>query len=105
MEIIVAKSGGFCKGVKKAVETAMNISPENTYILGEIIHNPEVVSLITKRGIKTVESVEEVPDGATLIIRSHGVQKKIYETAKNQNIAKTAETHWVPASSVSSSNK
>ena len=86
MELIVAKSGGFCKGVKKAVETAMNISPENTYILGEIIHNPEVVSLITDRGIRTVESVEEVPSGATLIIRSHGVQKHIYESAERRGI-------------------
>ena len=38
MEIIVAKHGGFCRGVKKAVDTAMSISAENTYIYGEIIH-------------------------------------------------------------------
>ena len=39
MEIIVAKSGGFCQGVKKAVDTALTIEAENTYIFGEIIHN------------------------------------------------------------------
>ena len=86
MEIFVAKSGGFCKGVSKAVKTAMEIFPQNTYILGEIIHNPEVVSLITARGIKTVETLECVPNGATLIIRSHGVQKYIYERCKERNI-------------------
>ena len=39
MEILVAKSGGFCHGVKKAVDTALTIDPENTYIYGEIFHN------------------------------------------------------------------
>ena len=76
MEILVAKSGGFCHGVKKAVDTALTIDPENTYIYGEIIHNKEVVDTITKRGIITVDSLSEVPDGATLIIRSHGAAKK-----------------------------
>ena len=42
MEILVAKSGGFCHGVKKAVDTALSIDSENTYIYGEIIHNKEV---------------------------------------------------------------
>ncbi len=86
MEIFVAKSGGFCSGVKKAVDTAMSISPSNTYIYGELIHNPEVIDKIALRGIKTVESLEEVPDGATLIIRSHGVPKKIYTFCEERNI-------------------
>ena len=70
MEIIIAKSGGFCRGVKKAVDTAMTIPTENTYIFGEIIHNRDVVKQITQRGIKTVERLDEVPNGSTLIIRS-----------------------------------
>ena len=86
MEVVVAKSGGFCSGVKKAVDTAMSISPENTYIYGELIHNPEVIDRISARGIVTVESLDEVPDGATLIIRSHGVQKKVYEFCEKRGI-------------------
>ena len=86
MEIVVAKSGGFCRGVKKAVDTALSVEPKNTYIFGEIIHNPEVVKEITDRGIKTVESLDEVPSGATLIIRSHGVGKEIYELCEKRNI-------------------
>ena len=82
MEILVAKSGGFCHGVKKAVDTALTINPENTYIYGEIIHNKEVVDTITKRGIITVDSLSEVPDGATLIIRSHGAAKKVFDECK-----------------------
>ena len=86
MEFIVAKSGGFCHGVKKAVDTALSVSPENTYIYGEIIHNPDVVKQIMDRGIKTVDSLEEVPDNATLIIRSHGVGRGIYEICQRRNI-------------------
>ncbi len=86
MEIIVAKSGGFCRGVQKAVDTALSISPENTYIYGEIIHNPDVVKQITQRGIMQVDDLAAVPEGATLIIRSHGVGRKVYECCENRNI-------------------
>ncbi len=86
MEFIIAKSGGFCRGVKMAVDTALSIDPKNTYIYGEIIHNPEVVTQITNRGILMVEDLEEVPAGATLIIRSHGVGKGVYDFCKNKNI-------------------
>lgn len=82
MEILVAKSGGFCRGVKKAVDTALAIEPENTYIFGEIIHNREVVDTITERGIVTVETLSAVPDGATLIIRSHGAAKSVLTNAR-----------------------
>lgn len=86
MEIIVAQNGGFCRGVKKAVDTALAIKPENTYIYGEIIHNPDVVKQITDRGIIMVERLDEVPESATLIIRSHGVGKAVYEECARRNI-------------------
>ena len=85
MEFIIAKSGGFCRGVKLAVDTALSIEPQNTYIYGEIIHNPDVVAQITARGIKTVNGLEEVPNGATLIIRSHGVGRENYEECERRN--------------------
>ncbi len=86
MEFIIAKSGGFCQGVKKAVDTALSVKATNAYIFGEIIHNPEVVRRITDRGIATVESLREVPDGGTLIIRSHGVGREIYERCEERRI-------------------
>ena len=86
MEIIVAKSGGFCRGVQKAVDAALTVSSENTYIFGEIIHNAEVVKEITDRGIVLVERLEDVPQGATLIIRSHGVGKAVYEECERRGI-------------------
>ena len=86
MKVIVAKNGGFCSGVKNAVNTALNISPENVYIFGEIIHNKDVVEEIEKRGIITVDSLSDVPCGATLIIRSHGVGKDVFKLCEERNI-------------------
>ena len=86
MEIIVAKHGGFCRGVRKAVDTALSISPQNTYIYGEIIHNADVVRDISKRGLTMVEDLSAVPDGATLIIRSHGVGRAIYDECEKRKI-------------------
>lgn len=86
MEIIVAKNGGFCRGVKNAVDTALQIDPENTYIYGEIIHNKDVVEAIERRGIVTAEDLSLVPDGANLIIRSHGAGKAVFEECERRNI-------------------
>ncbi|MDE6059349.1 MAG: 4-hydroxy-3-methylbut-2-enyl diphosphate reductase [Clostridia bacterium] len=86
MQVIVAKNDGFCVGVKKAVDTAIQISPDNTFVLGDLIHNEDVVKRIAERGIVKVESLQEVPDGAHLIIRSHGVGKNVYEYCAEHGI-------------------
>ncbi len=86
MRVLIAKSSGFCRGVQHAVDTAMSAPAENTYILGELIHNPNVLAQIAGRGIKTVENVSEVPDGATLIFRSHGVGQAEYEECGRRGI-------------------
>ena len=78
MKVYVAEHCGFCTGVKKAVDTALSVPAENTYVLGELIHNEDVTSRIRARGLIIVDRLEEVPDGATLLIRSHGVGKAIY---------------------------
>ncbi|MGN0806801.1 MAG: 4-hydroxy-3-methylbut-2-enyl diphosphate reductase [Candidatus Coproplasma sp.] len=86
MKVIVAKNSGFCKGVRRAVETAMTIPPEGVYLLGEIIHNEGVTGQIEKRGIKVVDTLEEIPDGSTVIFRSHGVPPVVYEECEKRNI-------------------
>lgn len=68
------------------MDTALAIEPENTYIFGEIIHNREVVDTITERGIVTVETLSAVPDGATLIIRSHGAAKSVFDECAARGI-------------------
>ena len=86
MQVLLGKYCGFCAGVRKAVDKALAVPPQNTFILGELIHNPDVVERIRARGIPTVERVEEVPDGATLLIRSHGVGRSVYEACERRGI-------------------
>jgi len=83
MKFIIAKSAGFCFGVKNAVETVeKNIGKySRLYTLGEIIHNPQVVSDLKQRGVMPIENASEIDEGA-VIIRSHGApQQKINEFA------------------------
>ncbi|MCD7728443.1 MAG: bifunctional 4-hydroxy-3-methylbut-2-enyl diphosphate reductase/30S ribosomal protein S1 [Clostridia bacterium] len=86
MEIIVAKNSGFCMGVRRAVDTALSADCSNTYVLGEIIHNKDVIESISARGIRTVEKLEEVPDGACVIFRSHGVPESYYGECEKRGI-------------------
>ncbi len=78
MEILVAKSAGFCYGVKRAIKMAKSTLVDkkvNCYSLGPIIHNPIVVRDLEKEGLKVVEHVEDVKKGV-LVIRSHGISKE-----------------------------
>ena len=86
MQIITTKFGGFCFGVKRAVETAMQLPAGRNYVLGEIIHNESVVSRMTDKGWITVNDVNDVPDGATLLIRTHGEAKSVFERAKEKKL-------------------
>ena len=86
MKILVAKHCGFCTGVKRAVDTALSVPAENTYVLGELIHNEDVTARIRARGLVVVETLGEVPDGATLLIRSHGVGKAVYAACEARAI-------------------
>lgn len=86
MNVKVAKSSGFCSGVRNAVDTAMSVEGDNVYILGELIHNPSVTAQVAARGIRTAEDVSEVPDGAVLLLRSHGVGEAVYAECKRRGI-------------------
>ena len=87
MNIILAKSAGFCFGVKSAVETVYKEAEKNQtpiYTFGPIIHNEEVVADLEKKGVQVIHSTDELkgrPKG-TVIIRSHGVERKIYDEIK-----------------------
>ncbi len=83
MEVILAKSAGFCFGVKRAVEKVYEQtgSEKKIYTYGPIIHNEEVVKDLEEKGvsvIETQEDLEKLTEG-TVVIRSHGVPKKIYD--------------------------
>ena len=88
MKLIQGKYNGFCFGVKSAVE-AVEKQLETThpvYILGPIIHNQAVVDKLEAQGAVTVETVEQVPVGSTMIIRSHGVPPEIYAQCKQRQV-------------------
>lgn len=88
MEILVAKTAGFCFGVRRAmemVESALNEEERPLYSLGPLIHNPRVVKELEKEGLQTVESLSQVPDGR-VVIRSHGVGPSVYQTARDQKL-------------------
>lgn len=82
MEIILAKTAGFCFGVKRAVDMVYNNADnENVYTYGPIIHNEQVVADLEKRGVKMLpdrEAIKNAPKG-TVIIRAHGILQEDYK--------------------------
>lgn len=77
----MAETGGFCFGVKRAVKLAydaVNRFKEKVFTLGPLIHNPQVVESLKEHGIGVVEDYKALPEGATVIIRSHGITLDVY---------------------------
>ena len=76
MEIKVAKNAGYCFGVKRAIEmveeTLKKYEGNRVYSLGEIIHNPQVVERLKRRGLIVVRDIEDVEENSTVIISAHG---------------------------------
>lgn len=88
-EVILAKSAGFCFGVKRAVDTVYEqTGKKNVYTFGPIIHNEEVVKDLEKKGvfvINTMEKLDDITEG-TVIIRSHGVSSAVYEALQKKGV-------------------
>lgn len=89
MEILVAKSSGFCFGVKRAIKIAdkcASSGPEGgIFTLGPIIHNPQVVKRLEESQVFAKKSLEEI-DSGTVIIRSHGVKLEEYNEAREKGL-------------------
>lgn len=89
MEVILAKTAGFCFGVKRAVDTVYEQTGKgNVYTYGPIIHNEEVVKDLESKGVKTLNSEEELKalESGTVVIRSHGVDRHIYDIINEKNL-------------------
>ena len=88
MEIIVGKQSGFCNGVKYTIDQAIKELEENkeVYCLGQIVHNERVIEDLEKKGMITIQNIEEAPNNSKVIIRAHGEKKETYEKAKEKNI-------------------
>jgi 4-hydroxy-3-methylbut-2-enyl diphosphate reductase len=90
MEIKLARTAGFCMGVRRAVDIVLDIAQHENrrriYTYGPLIHNPQTIELLKSRGVKPIENIEDIKDkeNAILIIRAHGIapdeRKKIKQS-------------------------
>ena len=113
MKLCVAKNAGFCFGVDRAVRmTEENLRQSECYCIGELIHNRNVVHYLESLGLHTVTEAEQVPEGAKVIIRSHGIsERELSElTGKNCEIVdatcpKVAKIHRIVHNASEKGNK
>ena len=88
MQLVVAKSAGFCFGVKRAMDLAFEAAKkyrDPLYTLGPLIHNPQAVASLERLGVRMKERIEEIPRG-TVIFRSHGVSLGELQKAKKKKL-------------------
>ena len=89
MSIEIAKTAGFCYGVKRAVSKTYELVEEKEgkiATLGHLIHNRGVVEDLEKKGVFSYESIDEIPKDAAVIIRTHGVKKSIIDELAKREI-------------------
>ena len=89
MQIILAKTAGFCFGVNRAVKLTYELLEQGRPVatLGPLIHNPQVVEDLESKGAITCDSVDDVPDGCEVVIRSHGVGQSVYDKISTRHLA------------------
>jgi (E)-4-hydroxy-3-methyl-but-2-enyl pyrophosphate reductase len=91
MKYKIAKHAGFCFGVRRAVENANATLADKAvkqpvYSLGHLVHNTKVVSELESKGIKVIESLEEIDDKGSVIISAHGVSPQIVDEVKEKGL-------------------
>ncbi len=89
MRVVLAQSAGFCYGVRRAVELADETAARGELpcvMLGPIIHNMDVVGRLTRQGLGVADSLDQVPDGCGVIIRSHGESRAVHEEARRRGL-------------------
>jgi len=88
MEIRLAKTAGFCFGVNRAVELTYGLLSEGHKVatLGPLIHNPQAVEDMRRKGAQVVDTVQDVPAGCEVVIRSHGVPRSVYDELEARGI-------------------
>ena len=89
MEVLIAEKCGFCQGVRNAIRIAEETlqQKDGVYSFGPIIHNEDVVNRLSELGLNTVSSIDDVPQGSAVLIRSHGATRKQVDRIKNEGMA------------------
>lgn len=88
MVILMAEYAGFCFGVERAIDIAEKTAETapSVVTLGPIIHNPQVVQDLEAKGVHVVRDVDSISGEKTVVIRSHGVTRQIYQQLENQSV-------------------
>ncbi|WP_176064673.1 4-hydroxy-3-methylbut-2-enyl diphosphate reductase [Anaeromyxobacter diazotrophicus] len=90
MEVRIAKTAGFCWGVRRTVDRVMEVAgaASNPVVtLGPIIHNPQAVERMRAQGVGTVQAVAEVERGTTVVVRTHGAIRSELQAAKERGLS------------------
>ncbi len=84
MKVIIAKDAGYCFGVRDAVNLAHDTAEKfgDVYMLGDIVHNENVVDDLSKAGAKVVDSLTEIPKDKKILFRAHGTKPELWEKAQ-----------------------
>ena len=88
MKILVAKDAGYCFGVRDAVKLAKKSGTDykEVYMLGDIVHNEQVVSDLSKKGSKVVKSLDEIPKDKPVLFRAHGTDPETWKAAQKKKL-------------------
>ena len=89
MKVYLGVPRGFCAGVVRAVdvvELALEKYPHPVYVKHQIVHNPYVVNSLEEKGAITVEDVDEIPEGSTVVFSAHGSPPEDFAKAKRRNL-------------------
>ena len=88
MKITIAKDAGYCFGVRDAVNLAYKTAEEygEVYMLGDIVHNENVIHDLDKSGAKVVNSIDEVPNDKPILLRAHGTKRDIWLEANKRKM-------------------
>ena len=86
--ISIARRTGVCYGVREAIDKAKLASAEGkaTHTLGHVVHNEGLIADLHQRGIENVESLDQVREGAAVVIRAHGVTPEVLERAASRGL-------------------
>jgi len=87
-EVRIARRTGFCYGVREAIDKAKEAAAagKRTHTLGQVVHNEGVIAQLQLQGIETVDTLDEVTEGAAVVIRAHGVRPEVLARAEARDL-------------------
>ena len=87
-EVRIARRTGFCYGVREAIDKAKESASagKHTHTLGQVVHNEGVIHNLLQFGVESVDTLDDVDDGAAVVIRAHGVKPEVFARAESRGL-------------------